>query len=113
MRPAAIILIALFVLSSCSPVTRQAGEQAEPTTRVRVENQRLLDMTIYILYDSQRVRLGTVPSLNTRVFVIPERLLTGVSSIRFLADPIGSRQAPVTQELTVFPGEEIELLITN
>lgn len=113
MRFIFIILAAQIILSSCSSSTRKTEEQVEPLTKVRVKNQNWSDMSIYILYGSQRYRLGMVPGLETRVFIIPERLVTGVSSIRFLADPIGGRATPVTQELAIFPGEEISLLISH
>ncbi len=108
------ILLAAFFLSSCSSTAnRQTGEQIENKTLVRVENRNFSDMTIYVLRAGERVRLGTVTGNSKQVFVVPEYLLTGVSSLRFLADPIGGRETPISQEITVTPGEEVELIITN
>jgi len=113
MRTVFLSLISLILLTSCGSATRQPGVNVESKTLVRVENQRLDDMTIYLLQGAQRIRLGTVTAASTRVFVIPEYLITGVGSVRFLADPLGGRQTPISQEITVFPGEEVELVITN
>lgn len=113
MRTAALVFVGLIFLSSCSAASRQGGTRVQDRTMVRVENQNLLDMTVYIVRGSQRVRLGMVTGLSTRVFVIPESLLRGANSVRFLADPIGSRQTPVSQEMLVLPGDEVEIVIPN
>jgi hypothetical protein len=113
MRTVVPIFAALIFFLSCGSTTQQVGTRPEFETTVRVKNQNVLDMNVYILYDSQRIRLGFVPSISTRVFVIPDYLVTGVRSLRFLADPVGSRQTPISQEITVSPGEELELTITN
>jgi hypothetical protein len=67
-------------------------------------------MTIYIVNQTQRVRLGMAPGLNTTTFRIPRDLVTG-GSVRFLADPVGSARVPVSEEISVFPGDEIVLVI--
>ncbi|MFQ6113608.1 MAG: hypothetical protein ACE5NG_05900 [bacterium] len=113
MRTSALVLIVVVFLCSCGSHTRQAGKRPEVKTTLRVENQNLLDMTIYILRGTQRIRLGLVNSFTTRVFVIPENLVPLYTSLRLLADPVGARETPVSQELFFSPGEEVEMVISN
>jgi hypothetical protein len=80
---------------------------------VRVENRAWLDMNVYVLRGSQRVRLGNVTANSTRVLRIPQSLVFGATPLRFLADPIGSRRTPISHEIVVRPGDEVTLYIPN
>ena len=103
------VVAVLLSMSSCA--RRPAGAvdlRADAT--VRVENRGLPDMTIYVLNQSQRIRLGIAAGLNTTTFRIPRDVVRG-GSVRFLADPVGSDRAPVGEEISVFPGDEIVLVI--
>jgi hypothetical protein len=71
----------------------------------------MLDMNIYVLRSSQRIRLGTANALSTTRFTIPSYVVFGSTSLRFLADPIGSNRTPVSEEITVSAGDEITLMI--
>jgi hypothetical protein len=110
MRFVTFILALMVFLPSCSS-TRQAGGEAESKTIVRVENRNFLDMKVYILRGSERIRIGTVTGNSKQVFVIPEGLIVGVSTVRFFADPIGGSQTPVSQDISIQQGEDIELII--
>ena len=111
MRILISILALMTVLTSCTS-SRQSGVQAESNkTLIRVENRNFLDMKVYILRGSERIRIGTVTGNGRDVFVVPDGLVLGVSSLRFLADPIGGSQAPISQEISIRAGEEIELII--
>jgi hypothetical protein len=107
----------LLALSLCVTVPACASlgkntkvEQREATT-VLVENQALLDMTIYVLRGSQRIRLGTATGLTNTRFTIPPGVMGGLTSLRFLADPIGSNRTPISEEITVEVGDEVVLRI--
>jgi hypothetical protein len=113
LRSALIYSLALFmaVLSVSSCIRRAPGAvdpRADAT--VRVENRGLADMTIYIVNQTQRIRLGMAPGLNTTTLRIPPDLVRG-GTVRFLADPVGSARAPVSEEISVFPGDELVLVI--
>ena len=110
MRKVAISLGCLIFLAGCTS-HKEAELRSAVKTRVEVENQQFLDVTVFVLRGSQRIRLGTVPALTTRSFVIPENLVVNVKALRFLADPVGSNQRPVSQEISVMPGETVELVI--
>ena len=82
-----------------------------PTTRLRVDNQAFLDMTIYVYRSSQRIRLGQATGNSTTRFTIPPNLLFGSTPLRFQADPIGGNRTPISQEISVSPGDEVMLTI--
>jgi hypothetical protein len=73
-----------------------------------VANGHWLDMVIYIVRSSARIRLGTVAGLGTRTF-----LLTGgatpAGTVQLLADPIGSDSVFVTEPIAVLVGQRVTL----
>jgi hypothetical protein len=60
---------------------------------------------------TQRIRLGTVTGNSKRSFLLPANLIFGATPLRFLADPIGGRRTPVSDEITVSPGDNVRLVI--
>lgn len=101
--------LAVTTFSSCvRRVPAEIDERAGAT--VRVENRAFTDMTIYIVHQTQRIRLGTVSALGTTTFPIPARFVSGFP-VRFLADPLGATRTPVSEEISVHPGDEIVLVI--
>ncbi len=113
-RRAALVMLcgSLALGAACSGNSReeQAAEPV-PATYVRVENRAYLDMTIYAYRSSQRVRLGTCNGNSSAKLLIPASLIFGSTPLRFQADPIGSNRAPVSQEIYVSPGDEVQLTI--
>jgi hypothetical protein len=82
----------------------------EPTVLV-VRNDSYLDHNIYLLQGSQRIRMGTARGLATTRFTIPRQYVFGVSTLQFLADPIGGNVSPVSVRIKVSPGDEVHLQI--
>jgi hypothetical protein len=80
-------------------------------TTIDVQNQDFNDMTVYVIVNGARTRLGMAPGNKTTVLTIPEYLLTGTSFLRFVADPIGGNRAPVTEEVDVTPGDQLVMII--
>jgi hypothetical protein len=109
-RSALILASALLSACASSGSNAAATNRDEPATIV-VDNRALLDMTIYALRGSQRVRLGIANGLNKTRLTIPASLIVGATSLRFLADPIGSNRMPVSEEINVVAGDEIGLTI--
>lgn len=105
------VLAAAVAFCGGNPPPGQAQFEDEEATRLSVENQSSLDMNIYVLRGSQRMRLGTATAHLTTRFTIPSQLIFGVTPLRFLADPIGSSRTPVTDEISVTPGDEVVLTI--
>ena len=103
-------LVAL-VLAAVACGSRRGPARMEVPTTLRVENQAFSDMNIYVVQGGQRVRLGTANGNSTTRFRIPANLIFGPTSLRFIADPIGGRRSPVSDEITVSPGDEVGLVI--
>lgn len=78
---------------------------------LQVENQGFTDMVIYAVSSGQRIRLGLVTGNSTKTFTIPRYLAGGAGPIRFLADPIGGNRTPVSEEMSVQPGDLVTLTI--
>jgi hypothetical protein len=103
------LMSALMLMSAC--MYSQGPQQPQEQTMLRVDNQSVADMTIYALRGSQKVRLGLTTGLKVSLLTIPSSLIFGATSLRFLADPIGSSRTPVSDEIVVAPGDVVTLTI--
>lgn len=110
LRMALLAAACLIVPACASTGTNAAAAQRDPAVII-VDNQGLLDMTIYVMRGAQRVRLGTATGLSKTRLTIPTSITNGVTSLRFIADPIGGTRNSVSEEITISEGEEIGLRI--
>jgi hypothetical protein len=110
-----LISFALFVagLSACSGFRQGSSttDSSSSLTVVQVDNQGFLDMTVYAERSSQRIRLGIANGNSKTNLNVPSVLMSGLTPLRFVADPIGGRRASVSQEITVAPGDTVVLQI--
>jgi hypothetical protein len=104
-------ILALLFLAACGGRSPESKPDPESPAMLRVENQGFSDMIVYAVSGGQRVRLGMATGNSTRSFTIPQYLFRGGGPLRFLADPIGGNRAPVSEELTVQPGDIVTLTI--
>ena len=94
------------------PQTGDDDSQTMAETTLEVTNQWFADMNIYVVRSGQRLRLGLATGNATTNFVIPRAVITGPSiRLRFLADPVGGTHSPVSDEITVSPGDAVQLTI--
>jgi len=100
----------LAILTACAGRSQDTAPEPSSSAMVQVENQGFTDMVIYAISGGQRVRLGLATGNSTKTFTVP-RYLTGVGPIRFLADPIGGNRTPVSEEMSVQPGDRVTLTI--
>ena len=108
-----MVLLGLSVaLGGCASKQSSATTNAaqEQTTLV-VKNDSYLDHNIYLLQGSQRIRIGTARGLTSSRFTIPPHFVFGVTSLQFLADPIGGSVTPVSERINVTAGDEVHLQI--
>lgn len=106
---AAALLVAS--MAACASGGGSGNSESEPTYVV-VDNRSRFDMTIYVVRDSgQRVRIGRATSNSTARLRIPSDLMFGLTSLRFLADPLAGSGEPISNEIVIQPGEEITLVI--
>jgi hypothetical protein len=104
-------LLALVLLAACGPRSVENSPNPNSKTMLRVQNLNFADMVIYAVDAGQRVRLGTATGNSTKLFTIPAYLVQPGARLRFLADPIGSNQTPVSEQITVQPGDIVTLTI--
>lgn len=109
-----LIAFVLFVaaIAACSTFSRGSGaaDQSQPTV-LQVENLGFQDMDVYAVRTGQRVRLGLATGNTKTNLTIPPTLVSGPTTLRFVADPIGGRRASVSQEITVAPGDTVVMTI--
>jgi len=109
--------LALVLLSAaCSHRTQSASSEVTPDqpnarTTVKVENQNFSDMDVFVLSSGSRVRLGMIHSLATEVFTIPPDIVRISPQVRFELHPIGARRNPISETITVMPGDQVQLTI--
>ncbi len=111
----ALVLLALTVLASCKSTSEQADASdtsGVPPAIITVHNSNVLDMTVYVQRNTQRIRLGMVTAGSEKTFTLSEDLIVNSPLLQFIADPIGSPRLILIDELNVFPGDEIDLYIS-
>ena len=108
-----LIAFSLLLLgAACKSLSHGSGAYDPNTpTVVQVDNQGFLDMDVFAVRSSQRLRLGTARGNGKTNLTIPSAIVTGLTPLRFVADPIGGRRASVSQEITVAPGDTVVLMI--
>lgn len=107
-----VFALLLLGLAACGGFSSGSGgaDVREPTV-VEVNNQSFLDMTVFAVRNSQRVRLGNAGGNTKTRLTVPPHLVSGLTPVRFIADPIGSNRASVSQEILVAPGDTVVLTI--
>jgi hypothetical protein len=109
-----ILTLSLLALATVSCKTLNRGSSSDTDrgpTIVQVDNQGFLDMTVYASRSGQRQRLGIAPGNSKSNLQVPQILISGLTPLRFIADPIGGNRASVSQEITVVPGDTVVLTI--
>lgn len=110
------VLLPLLVFVTLLPGCGSRAQADDPVpldskTTLRVDNTGFLDMTVYVFDGSQRVRLGIANGNAVTELTIPPSLVRGVTSLRFLCDPVGGNRSPVSDQIVVEPGDQVTLLI--
>jgi hypothetical protein len=107
----AVLLAALSLTSAAGCVHPSAKKTPDAPTWVRVENQALSDATIYVWESSSRRRLGRVGSLSNETLLIPSSMVFGATPLRFQLDFLAGNRTPLTESITVVPGDTVILQI--
>jgi hypothetical protein len=79
--------------------------RADVVVTVRIVNHSQLDVTIYLVHDGARDRLGTVTAASTSAFAVRGRSLAS-GDFTLVADPVGARRTSTTERLNVLQGME-------
>jgi len=91
---------------------RARRASAGPPVVLEVQNDANLDMTMYAVeQNGNRSRLGLATAHRITFLSIPNRIIFGLTPLRFQADPIGAAANPVTPEITVEAGDTVVMRI--
>jgi hypothetical protein len=112
-RHLALVLGLSLSLAACGGGRAPQTTSSRAQTMLEVQNDSYLDHNVYLLQGLQRVRMGTARGLATSRFEIPRQYVFGVSSLQFIADPIGSNVTPVSERISVSPGDVVVLQILS
>src|SRR5205809_2042911 len=106
----ALLTVVTLVSLACH---RGAVAPINPRAEValNVDNQNFLDMNVFLVRGGQRIRLGTVPGLTSRILMVRPDLVGYGTELRFELHPIGGRSNPVSETISVRPGDVIQLTI--
>ena len=84
------------------------------TTTVQIQNNNWGDLRVYLLQSGgSRFRLGTVTSMNSATYTVPQHVLTPGDNIRIIAEVIGSDASISSEVIFVQPGLVVEWMIEN
>jgi len=111
----AAALLASASLAACAPALSQTDEYSyrETDATLVVQNNNWTDMTLYVLRDGTRARIGAVNGLGQARFKLSSALVGGAGDIRILADPLGAGERFVSHPLNIMPGQEVRLRLEN
>jgi hypothetical protein len=109
MRALPLLILALATAACHRGAVAPINPQAE--VAVSVDNQNFLDMNVFLIRGGQRIRLGTVPGLTSRILMVRPELIGYGTELQFEVHPIGGRSNPISETITVRPGDVIHLTI--
>jgi hypothetical protein len=66
---------------------------------------------VFLIRGGQRIRLGMVPGLSSRILTVRPELVGYGTELRFELHPIGGRSNPISETITARPGDVIQLRI--
>lgn len=111
-RRARLQLLLLCAVATAGCAAR-AGTQADaqPRATLRVDNQSTNEMTMYVRRGAARVRLGVARALGVTVLRIPTDVVGFGALLRFEGDPLAGRGNPLSEEISVAPGDSVQIVI--
>jgi hypothetical protein len=108
---ACVLALQTLLVASCAGARGGRSASGTSPTVLQVDNQGLADMNIYIFNAGQRFRIGFAGGLRKTQITIPNTLIPGTGELAFLADPVGSNRASVTNRIYVTPGDTVAMII--
>jgi hypothetical protein len=114
LRTPVLLLVVALSVAACS---RRGGEEAGSNNpapvyagpiKIVVDNRHWQDITLYVLHDGQRSRVGTVTATTIGTFSIPPHQIGQTGLIRLIADPVGSQVGISSETIVVKPGQEVQ-----
>lgn len=108
----ALLLLALTTTEGCAGRAGTASQPAaEERITVRVQNLSFSQVAVYAMRSTQRIRLGDVGAQSTTVLTVPRSAVDASGTVRFLADPVGGARPAMSFDISVRPGDEVQMTI--
>lgn len=102
----------LLLISAVAGCVRGRGAESEalPETEwsLTVTNHHWLDVSIQVITDGQRARVGAVPAASAATYILPPRMVGPGRTIRLEANAIGSTARTTSEGLLVRAGQHVE-----
>ena len=111
-----VAFIGLIGLVGCTPAVKSVDTGEFPGTErttLTVENNNWQDMTVYVVRDGMKARLGSVAALGRTQFRLPDAMIGGTGELRLMADPLGSTSRFTTQPIVIMPGQRVRFRLEN
>jgi hypothetical protein len=105
----AIVPALLLLASGC--VKHSVIPEEPDVITIQVSNNNPLDITVYAVNNSMRVRLGTVSTASSQRFTLPLHQISPTGELQLLADPVGSRRTMTSEAIHVFAGQAVEWIL--
>ena len=109
------LLLLVLLATACSHAKRST-EPVSPTsdaaTTVKVVNDNVVDMNVFVRNEAQQFRLGMVTGGHTDVFTIPPAMVHFQTTLTFEMRPIGGGSRTRSDVVTLNPGDHITLMIS-
>lgn len=106
-----LLVLALLTAACSHHSASSARPEPQQKTTVVVKNQNFSDMNVFVLGAGQRVRLGFITGLSTQTFTIPADIVRISAQLQFELHPIGRSRNPISETITVIPGDQVTLTI--
>jgi len=109
-----IAAVACLTIDAAACATNHASGAVPPRERtmVTVKNSNWMDVDVFAVRGTTRVRVGTVTGLSTATFRVPTEYAPD-GNLQLLVDPIGSDATYLTEKISVSPGQRVELTVTS
>jgi|SRR5690242_4191801 len=107
-----IVAPTLMLLAAPAGCIKHSVIPDEPEViTISVSNSNPLDMTVYVVNQSMRMRLGTVSTASTQRFTVSLHQISPTGELQLLADPVGSRRTFTSETIHVFAGQAVEWVL--
>ena len=110
-----LLLPAIVLLMTACGAKHKDGQQPLPSlpASLQVENNNWLDVTIYVIHDGQRSRLGSATAAETTDFTLHPAILGQLGAIQLIADPVGAPNGITSPTIVVKPGTRVVWMLQN
>src|SRR2546430_12590574 len=110
--PAASVgVLAVAGVACHRPAAAALNPRAE--VAVTVDNQNFLDMDVFIIRGGQRLRLGMVSGLSSRILMVRPELIGYGTEVQFEVHPIGGPGKPLTHTISGRPRGAVSPIIPS